>query len=423
MQQEMWTNLILGTYLAGLFCHLTAHSNHVSKRGAAKLTQIPPPNIEDLTHPQEFPKAPPPKESKSGRRSPSIGGDMLTKVAAILVIALAGWAYQAIKPPPPKICGTPNGPPVTSPRIQLRDGRHLAYKESGVPKEKAKYKIVLVHGFDSTKETIFPASQELVEELGVYYLSFDRAGYGESDPNPKRSVKSEAFDIQELADKLELGEKFYVIGGSMGGYPTWSCLNYIPHRLAGAALVVPVVNYWWPSFPANLSGHVFGNLLAGDRRTFWIAHHLPSLLYAWMTQKWFQTSQAAAGHPDIFPEQDKEVIRKREALHPSTGLPNKARQQGVFESLHRDLMVVFGNWEFDPLRMKNPFPNNEGSVHIWQGYFDRFVPVELQRHVAEKLPWIHYHENPQGGHLFIDTGGWADAALKALLLGEEPSVA
>lgn len=72
--------------------------------------------------------------------------------------------------------------------------------------------------------------QELVEELSIYFLFFDRAGYGESDPYPSRSVKSEAFDIQELADKLQIGSKFYVIGISMGAYPIWGCLKYIPHR-------------------------------------------------------------------------------------------------------------------------------------------------------------------------------------------------
>lgn len=61
-------------------------------------------------------------------------------------------------------------------------------------------------------------------------MLFDRAGYGESDPNPKRSVKSEALDIQELTDQLQIGSKFYVIGVSMGSYPTGSCLRYIPDR-------------------------------------------------------------------------------------------------------------------------------------------------------------------------------------------------
>lgn len=69
-----------------------------------------------------------------------------------------------------------------------------------------------------------------MEELGIYFLSFDRAGYGESDPNPKRSVRSEAMDIEELADQLDIGPKFYVLGVSMGGYTIWGCLRYIPHR-------------------------------------------------------------------------------------------------------------------------------------------------------------------------------------------------
>lgn len=72
--------------------------------------------------------------------------------------------------------------------------------------------------------------QDTMDELGVYILSFDRAGYGESDPNPNRSVKSEAYDIQELADQLKLGHKFYVIGMSIGTHPVWACLKYIPHR-------------------------------------------------------------------------------------------------------------------------------------------------------------------------------------------------
>lgn len=72
--------------------------------------------------------------------------------------------------------------------------------------------------------------QEVMEELDVYILAFDRPGYGDSDPNPKRSVKSEAFDVQELADKLGLGAKFYLMGVSLGTHVVWSCMKYIPHR-------------------------------------------------------------------------------------------------------------------------------------------------------------------------------------------------
>ena len=69
-----------------------------------------------------------------------------------------------------------------------------------------------------------------MEKHKAYIILYDRAGYGESDPYPSHSAKTEAFDIEELAVKLEISSKFYVIGCSLGAYPIWSCLKYIPHR-------------------------------------------------------------------------------------------------------------------------------------------------------------------------------------------------
>ena len=91
-----------------------------------------------------------------------------------MFIGFLAWAYQAIQPPPPKTCGSPGGPPVTAPRIKLRDGRHLAYKEHGVLKDEAKYKIIYVHGFDSCRYDASVAktlSQDVIEDLGIYIAS------------------------------------------------------------------------------------------------------------------------------------------------------------------------------------------------------------------------------------------------------------
>ncbi|XP_039015024.1 uncharacterized protein LOC120145200 [Hibiscus syriacus] len=324
---------------------------------------------------------------------------MIAPIAVALTVGLLGWAYQALKPPPPRICGSADGPPVTSPRIKLDDGRHLAYREAGVPREEAKYKIVVIHGFDSSKDLNLPTSQELIEELRIYFLFFDRAGYGDSDPNPSRSVKSEAYDVQELADKLQIGSKFYVIGISMGAYPVYSCLKYIPQRLAGASLVVPFVNYWWPRLPANLLKEGFSRLLAQDQWSFRVAHYTPWLFYWWMSQKWFPSLSMLAGNLTIFSPSDLEVLKKWSEA-PSVG-QEKIRQQGVYESLHRDIMVSYGKWEFDPSDLVNPFPNNEGSVHIWQGYEDKIIPFQVSRYISEKLPWIRYHEVPDAGHFLI----------------------
>ncbi|XXG65017.1 hypothetical protein AAC387_Pa05g2825 [Persea americana] len=64
-----------------------------------------------------------------------------------------------------------------------------------VPKEKAKYKIIVAHGIADSKEFIIPVSQE-------------------------------------LADQLEIGPRFYVIGISMGAYAAWSCLKHIPTQIS-----------------------------------------------------------------------------------------------------------------------------------------------------------------------------------------------
>ncbi|KAE8009665.1 hypothetical protein FH972_006089 [Carpinus fangiana] len=224
--------------------------------------------------------------------------------------------------------------------------------ERGVAKENAKYKVIVVDGFDSSKDIYLPLYQELMDEVGVYIVSFDRAGYGESDPNPKRLVRSEAFDIQELADQLKLGHRFYIIGMSLG-------------TLAVVNLVVPVINFWWPSFPPKLMNEVYKKRLKRDQWKLWIGHYAPGL--------------------------------------------HKVRQQRVCESLHRDIIVHFGNWEFDPVEIKNPFPNNEASVHLWHGYEDTPVPYEMQQYLVKKLPWIWCHEVPDGGHLMIHESGLCEA--------------
>ncbi|KAL5545869.1 hypothetical protein UlMin_005556 [Ulmus minor] len=348
---------------------------------------------------------------------------IFNKALGLLFVGLLALGYQAIQPPPSKICGSPDGPPVTAQRIKLKDGRHLAYREDGVPKDTAKNKFVFVHGFDCCRlDTLAKhLSREIVEELGVYVVSFDRPGYGESDPNPKRTVKSMASDIEELADQLGLGPRFYVMGYSMGGQVLWSCLKYIPHRLAGAVLIAPSINYWWTGLPANLTDGAFKQKFRNDQWAFRVVHHTPWLTYWWNTQKLFPSFSVIARKPQILSSSDKALVNSpsRQARRTYMKL---VRQQGEYESLHRDMIVGYGKWEFSPVELENPFPNNQGSVHLWHGDDDLLVPVTLQRYIAQRLPWIHYHELPGVGHLFPDSPGMCDTFIKELLGKKQTSM-
>ncbi|CAI0549939.1 unnamed protein product [Linum tenue] len=71
------------------------------------------------------------------------------------------------------------------------------------------------------------------------------------------------------------------------------------------------------------------------------------------------------------------------------------------------------------MAMENPLPNDEGKVHLWQGDEDKKVPVDLQRFIAKKLPWIQYHELPGAGHALHYVPGMIEGVLRALLVGEE----
>lgn len=84
---------------------------------------------------------------------------LFKKILVAFFLGLLAWAYQAIQPPPPRICGSADGPPVTAPRVKLSDGRHLAYIEYGVPKNEAKHKIIYVHGLDSCRHDAVIATQ------------------------------------------------------------------------------------------------------------------------------------------------------------------------------------------------------------------------------------------------------------------------
>ncbi|PHU06261.1 hypothetical protein BC332_22750 [Capsicum chinense] len=358
-------------------------------------------------------------EIKGGGHLFPYADGMIRKMIALFGIVILALIYKAIMPPPPKKCGSHNGPPITAPRVKLSDGRYLAYKENGVPRDQAKHKFVFIHGFDCVRHDVAlltTISPEVMQSLGIYIVSIDRPGYGESDPHPKRTPKTLALDIEELADQLELGSKFYVIGFSMGGQAIWGLLKYIPHRLAGAILLTPVTNYWWGSFPANLTKQAYYEQLVQDQWTLRISHYLPWLTYWWNTQKWFPSSSVATFSEDILFEQDRVLMPIFDEYQ--SKYRDLVRQQGEYESIHRDIMIGFGTWEFDPMELENPFPNREGSVHIWQGDEDGHVPVLLQRHIAKKLPWIHYHEMKGGGHMFPWAEGMGDKVMKTFLLGE-----
>jgi pimeloyl-ACP methyl ester carboxylesterase len=108
--------------------------------------------------------------------------------------------------------------------VVTADGRTVAFATWGDP---GGFPILVLHGTPGCRLERWPR-EGLYQELGVYIVTHDRAGYARSDRRRGRCIADEVDDVLLLADELGL-EHFGVTGGSGGG----------PHALACAALIPP----------------------------------------------------------------------------------------------------------------------------------------------------------------------------------------
>lgn len=108
--------------------------------------------------------------------------------------------------------------------VVAADGRTVAFATWGDPDA---FPVLALHGTPGCRLERWPR-EDLYRELGVYFVTHDRAGYARSDRRRGRRFADEVDDVLLLADELGL-DRFAVTGGSGGG----------PHGLACAALIPP----------------------------------------------------------------------------------------------------------------------------------------------------------------------------------------
>jgi len=81
--------------------------------------------------------------------------EMLLKKIAVSVLSFVGFSASQRSPSNSREMQRV----VSSPRIRLKDGRWLAYRERGAPMDKSLHRIILVHGINSSKDKDFLATQ------------------------------------------------------------------------------------------------------------------------------------------------------------------------------------------------------------------------------------------------------------------------
>jgi pimeloyl-ACP methyl ester carboxylesterase len=114
--------------------------------------------------------------------------------------------------------------------VRTPDGRTLAIEEAGDPKGRP----VLVHGGTPNSRHLYQPHAIDAAFRGLRLISYDRPGYGNSTPQPGRTVGDCAEDV--LAICAELGIDRLAIWGDSGGGPhVLACAALLPDLVVAAA--------------------------------------------------------------------------------------------------------------------------------------------------------------------------------------------
>jgi pimeloyl-ACP methyl ester carboxylesterase len=271
----------------------------------------------------------------------------------------------------------------------MPDGRTLAYATWGDP---SGFPILSLHGTPGCRFNRWPR-EELYTELGVYWVTHDRAGYGQSDRNHGRRVVDEVADVAALADELGF-DTFGVTGGSGGGPHVLAVAALLPDRVLRAACLVGVAPFGPP----------------GLEQDDWLAGMDPANVK--------EFNWALAGEDVLTPEIENEqkLAEERAAVDPTTifddfelsesdraQLARPEVMQLIVESTWEQAAKGVGGWVDDDLCFTQPWGFDVSSITVpvlvRYGLTDVLVPPAHGEWLAANVPGCIVEVETSAGHL------------------------
>ena len=273
--------------------------------------------------------------------------------------------------------------------LQTPDGRTLAYAIWGDPDG---FPVLALHGTPGCRFSRWP-KEEIFAELGVCWVTHDRAGYGQSDRHHGRVVADEAADVAALADELGF-DRFGVTGGSGGGPHVLACAALLPDRVVRATCAVGVAPLGSPGLDEDA----------------WLAGMDPENV------KEFRWAQA--GEDVLTPELEAEQkrVEERVSVDPSSYLDDfelcdsdraeMARpeaMQVIREVTFEEAANGVGGWVDDDLAFVKPWGFDVATVAvpvlIKYGLTDVLVPPAHGDWLAANVPGCIVHTDETAGHM------------------------
>jgi pimeloyl-ACP methyl ester carboxylesterase len=268
------------------------------------------------------------------------------------------------------------------------DGRRLAYRDAGDP---AGIAVVSHHGTPGSRLERHPDDERLMAELGLRVITYDRPGYGGSDPHPGRRVADAAADVAALADHLDLA-RFAVVGESGGGPHALACSAGLGERVLRVGVVVGSAPADDPDFDflAGMGQLNLDEFAAAAESEAALAAYLEPICAEFRRDPDAVLDAIAAELPPpdraIFGRPQNRAIA-RESLSESI-------RQGPRGWIDDDRAFVAG-WGF-------ALADAHHEVRLWQGELDVLVPRAHCTYLAERLPNARFDLIPGAGHALDD---------------------
>ncbi|KAI4300242.1 hypothetical protein L6164_033639 [Bauhinia variegata] len=343
-------------------------------------------------------------------------------VFSVFIIALAAICVDPNREALPPVVKLRIHPPSAS-RILLPDGRYMAYHEQGVPADKARFSLIAPHSFLSSRLAGMAGVREsLLEEYGIRLVTYDLAGFGESDPHPNRNLNSSAMDMLHLANAVNVSGKFWLLCHSSGCIHAWAALRYIPERIAGAAMLAPMINPFDPHMTKDEMKRTWEKWQPRRKFMYSLARRFPKFLSFFYRRSFF------SGKHDRLDKQLSFSLGKKDEILIEEPAFDEFWQRDVEESVRQGNMQPFieeaalqvSNWGFDlfDLRvqkkcqtkgildwLRSMYSQAEcelagflGIINIWQGLDDKVVPPSISECIGRVLPEAVIHKFPNEGH-------------------------
>lgn len=276
--------------------------------------------------------------------------------------------------------------------LRLPDGRQLAWTDTGDPVGQA---VLLLHGSPGCRLGRQTELEQLAAD-GIRQITYDRPGYGLSDPQPGRTVADAVADVRAVLDAAGV-ERAGVIGGSGGGPHALALATMLPERCTVVQCVVGVAPF------TLLGADFFTGMDPANQNRFALAKGSREDVLQAFTEEVarlaaLRTDDPASVMGDMdLPESDREILRQN--AEKTLVVLAEAFRQGV-AGFADDFTALAKDWGFDPRDASAP-------VVISYGEHDVNVPAGHGRWLAANVPNVEVRVSADAGHLMSASAGLA----------------